>query len=711
MVLFYTDLLAKLWLFDFGNSAPSSQITDFRAATQIPVAEIYKAELTRQPSTRIWFGPQNKGFQGANNGPAQSLLFGRNATRVYAASSNPLNPTVETAPNAVNRAFIYWWDDHYEEIARFEPEYERLNEIMKWSLVIGWLNEAGKGAALDFLGAVPVTKSNWFPEWVKYKPELRFQEWDQLNFRPRSNDEAEPEALPLLASDEFMVFGEGHYLSGGVSLAGKRVFSGRPILDKGISALDDLPPITSRVNQRLWRSNLIYDKTASAGTLQTMEGVTYNLTQTSIRVTVTAGDSAGAAAAKNIPVAKLRGPSSEIPSSFAVERNLTRTTQTVTLEAKVGNVPLGRLHVERIENGLKLGWRSREMESGHALARRLSRASEPERLLKADPAISRAYKLKNGEYLVELKDQQKWLRLAPDSKTVEIPLGWESRVASTQGGSRGLLAKWPDHATAQAEAKGALVIKELPGQVANTRQVLTQDLAQIDVLLAEREFRSAARLVEESVAAHGPRPELQLRLGLTRLGRGRAQDATRLISESLSNGGTKGLNWLDEVNERLSQLVPDGGGVLFRREGDTLVTHYRFPVPEGARLTSVNGFVPERSLVYVADDAALNNLHWNPATTQYTLQQIITGDLGTIIRLPRGPVGEFRPAVIFAGESKTALRSLRQTRVSVNGNTRLSVVSAGNVNCESGAMDEEGRCVDKVGEDEDVIYLIFPKQK
>lgn len=710
MVLFYTDLLAKLWALDFINSTPGSQITDFRSITQIPGAEIYKAQAKQLPSTRLWFGPQNKGFQGANNGPAQSLLFGRNATRVYAASSHPFNPGVETAPNAEDGAFIYWWDDHYEEIARFEPEYERLNEIMKWSLVFGWLNEAGKGEALGFLGVVPVTNANWFPEWVKHKPELRFQEWDQLNFRPYSDNEAEPEALPLLSSAPFIRSGSNWHLYGGVSLAGKRLFSGRPVLARGISTLDDIPPIASRVNQRLWRSNLIYDESASTGTLRTMEGATYNLTRTSTRVTVTAGDSASAAT-KNISVAKLRGASSEIPSSLAVERNLVRTSQSMTLETNVGNVPLGRLNVERTENGLKLGWRGREMDSGHALALRLSRSSQPERLLKADPAVSSAFKLGNGDYLVELKGQQMWLRLAPDSNTVEIPLGWQSRVSSTQGGSRGLLLKWTNRAAAQAEAKSASVIKKLPGQVTNTERVLADDVAQIDVLLAEREFVSAARLTEESLAAHGPQAELQLRLGLAKLGRGRSQDASQLISQSLTNAERKGLDLLDEISERLSQLAPNGRGVLFYREGNTLVTHYHLAVPEGSQLKSLNDFAAGRSYIYVADHPGLNNLNWSPAAAQQTLRQVIAGDLGAVVKLPRGSVGEFRPAVIFAGDSKTALRSIRQTHVSVNGNPNISVVLASNVNCESGATDDEGRCVDKVGEDEDAIYLILPKQK
>ncbi|MBD0336838.1 MAG: hypothetical protein ICV62_15215, partial [Cyanobacteria bacterium Co-bin13] len=96
MVLFYTDLLAKLWSLDYRSSTPQAAVPDFLPSTQITsnIASIYRQETLDFPNTRIWFGPQDKGFQitEADN----SLLFDRNATRIYAASSNPLRPGEET---------------------------------------------------------------------------------------------------------------------------------------------------------------------------------------------------------------------------------------------------------------------------------------------------------------------------------------------------------------------------------------------------------------------------------------------------------------------------------------------------------------------------------------------------------------------------------------------------------------------------------------
>ncbi len=98
MILFYTDLLAKLWAFNYQNSAPGPVVPDFNPMTAHPVSSIYQKEMEELSSTRLWFGPQDKGFQVADTG--KSMLFGRTATRVYAASSNSLKPGIEGQANA-----------------------------------------------------------------------------------------------------------------------------------------------------------------------------------------------------------------------------------------------------------------------------------------------------------------------------------------------------------------------------------------------------------------------------------------------------------------------------------------------------------------------------------------------------------------------------------------------------------------------------------
>lgn len=104
MTLFYTDLLAKLWAIDYMDSGADGCIEDFKPLTEVAVSPIYEKELEELPKTRLWFGPRDKGFQLAGEG--SSLLFAWNTTRVYAASSNPLEPGKEVAPNAASAAFL-----------------------------------------------------------------------------------------------------------------------------------------------------------------------------------------------------------------------------------------------------------------------------------------------------------------------------------------------------------------------------------------------------------------------------------------------------------------------------------------------------------------------------------------------------------------------------------------------------------------------------
>ncbi len=201
MVLFYTDLMAKLWGWEFMETGPSFSIEGFVPETRLPVASIYLDEMERLNYTRLWFGKEDRGFQVAERG--NSIIMSRGATRIYAASSNSLRPGEEAPANAQSEAFLGWWNDHYLEVARFEPEYERLNEVMKWSLVIGWLNQKDRGSLLGFLADYSVNRSRWFPNWVKHRPELKFQHWDRIGFYPHGYKEANTEALPLQYSSVY----------------------------------------------------------------------------------------------------------------------------------------------------------------------------------------------------------------------------------------------------------------------------------------------------------------------------------------------------------------------------------------------------------------------------------------------------------------------------------------------------------------------------
>src|SRR5262249_5292600 len=162
--LFYTDLLAKLWQSVDYNS-PKEAIPDFRTKPDGGIAPIYRQQTIETPGTRLWFGKEDRGFQLADE--KREILFARRATRIFAASSSELTKDQEVPPTQASEHSLGWWNDHYEEIARYEPEYQRLNEYMKWTLVLAWLTEKKDMGRLGFLEPVYVDRSNWFPQWVK----------------------------------------------------------------------------------------------------------------------------------------------------------------------------------------------------------------------------------------------------------------------------------------------------------------------------------------------------------------------------------------------------------------------------------------------------------------------------------------------------------------------------------------------------------------
>ena len=446
MVLFYTDLLAKLWAMNYQHSAPAGAVPDFRPMTTLPVASVYKQELAELSNTRLWFGPQDKGFQVADKG--QSMLFARTATRVYAASSNTLKPGVEAQPNAHAAAFLGWWDEHYDEIARFEPEYERLNEIMKWSLVVTWLNQQGQGQRLNFLQNEQVERGNWFPDWVKQHPQLRYKAWDKIGFYPRGYNGTTTEALPRLTSETYRQFGSDVWLVGGVSLASEETFAERAALSAD-----------SEVVQTARRSNLNYalgESTNSA--LKTFDGTTYRFSN------VSANEAATTATAKD--GAKLRGLYGEVANE-PVARTVTHTDGGLNIGARLGDVPLGELHIGNAENGFRVGWASRDMDAGATLARRLTTSSDPAKTLALDPDVSASVVLPGGRgYMVKLEGSDHWLKITPERvPSASLESGYAARVGDFDAGAQNYNLAWvnPKEATANLGESGALRLRKVAG--------------------------------------------------------------------------------------------------------------------------------------------------------------------------------------------------------------------------------------------------------
>lgn len=442
MILFYTDLLAKLWALDYHHeSTPSAAVPGFRPVTDIAVAAGFEEELRKLTDTRLWFGPQENGFQVSTDGEA--LFLGPKATRVYSASSSPFNPGAESAAAADSAAFLDWWDDHYEEVARYEPEYERLDEVMKWSLLLRWLNDAGQGDRLGFLADVPVTRTNWFPEWVRQHPELKFRQWDEVGFFERGFKGSQTEAMALLFSKPFYRFGKPVSLSGGVSLARKGAIRERVARVRDIS----LRPEMSRPSVSAARTG----DDLKPVSLETKEGVTYNFAESAPggqTVTITAK-----------PDVRLRSTYGEF-GNVPVRQTVRPEADGFKVEVGAGEVPVGRLNVERARGAFRVGWEGRDADAGQTLALRLGRHPRPGEMLALDPRVEVAYQLDEaGTFLVKMNNSERWMRVSAGGGGGPPPPGGPLKVSvgdpDPGGKSRGFMLGWMDAKAARQELSAA----------------------------------------------------------------------------------------------------------------------------------------------------------------------------------------------------------------------------------------------------------------
>lgn len=746
MVLFYTDLTAKLWSFDFKGSAPRKAIRDFIPDTARPVSSVYEDELERLTQTRLWFGPQNDGFQVADAG--KSILFARTATRIYSASATALRPDAESEANALTAPLMDWWDDHYEEIARYEPEYQRLNEIMKWSLLISWLNERHRGYELNFLTGVQVDRSNWFPDWAS-KRDLRFRDWKKIGFYERGHKGSSTETLPILKSDSFKLFGRMMFMKGGVSLADETVFAGRAALSA-----------ETRVAGLARRSNLNYGASSLADEAVSFEGTAYKFTSLAPdRALVTAAAKEGA---------KLRSAYGEL-ANLKFERVVAREPSGLRVSTRAGDVEIGNLEIGRRPNGFEIGWRSRDIDRGHALARRLSAADDPHKALWGDANVEAVIDLGGGRgHLIKLNGSGRWLELTRETNAASGT--WQSRVGGFSEQARSYDMAWKTHDEIQsvfaaadeiavspvrgtegayqlraasggrivggqqielrsgnAVIKGALDPKtgelrfrlgELPESVrrdpaelqrlvaqhmsrggapstrfeaaggnplfqqlrsgdsrsllrglidapadfkARAGRELTEGVAQSDSLLSSGRYRDAVRQIDALVEAYGERPELLLRRGAAKLS-AELPEASGPIREALSTGGAKDpALFFREINARIraGRVLSEDAALV--TEGGDLSIHFRLNSLAGRATVSPADLrtTGKGVLVYVEDRPGLNNLDWN-VSIHRSLQQAISGDLGTVVRLPRGDIARLRPTLIYAPDQTTSFRAAGQ---------------------------------------------------
>ena len=396
MTLFYTDLIAKLWTIDYADSSPArTALSNFLDDPHVSISKAYDPESEELSNARLWFGPSALGYQTVEGD--NSLLFASNATRIYSAGSSPTNPGAEVQTSAFLAASIDWWNDHYDHVARYEPQYERLDQVMKWSALIAWLNANGSSDVVAYLQNVPVSRSHVFLAWAKANKNLRFSDWDSVGFHAAGYKGATTESLPLLS---------GPVTSGGVSLASKE-----NALRRGVSSsFDDV----------MRRSNLDYAR-ADARTLTTLEQTTFTLQGGNAqRFSVLAEVKDGV---------KMRSSATQY-SPAAIERTTNSDPAALGISTRMHDASFGELNIAATRSGLSVRWRSGELERAQEIARRASTSRTVSDALVDDPLIETAVVM-NDTYAVKLHGSDRWIKLAPEEvPSVDIDRAWQLRAAA-----------------------------------------------------------------------------------------------------------------------------------------------------------------------------------------------------------------------------------------------------------------------------------------
>jgi hypothetical protein len=225
MTMFYTDLLMKLWSGDFQDSAPEGLVPGFESVIGHELSAAYCTdEERRYPNTRAWLGLREEQYARES---AQRVRFAPVATRVFGRGSElGAGYSEEVEAGAEMRRFHRWWNAHYARVADWEPQYELLNQIMKWSVVVQSAAVADDQSCLAFLDQVTVERSHRFDRWVEHGKDLRWRGPVPL---VKQGDEP-TECLPMLQSRPYSACGRAGYLSGGVSAANKATIASKPVM-------------------------------------------------------------------------------------------------------------------------------------------------------------------------------------------------------------------------------------------------------------------------------------------------------------------------------------------------------------------------------------------------------------------------------------------------------------------------------------------------
>lgn len=214
MTLFYTDLMAKKAALDTGNAGIFTEVLGFHGPAQQVIATQSCVD-NHSERGRLWFGMRAEairvGAQGTTFGPLGVRLFGK-------ARESAFEEEVDFN-GADLQAYLLWWDRHFGSVARWEPQYELLNQLIKWSAAFAQPENYQCGR---FLESYPLGPKRRFDEWLNSSASLRWRGPAQLSAAERPL-----ECIETLVSEPYRYCSLTFGLDGGVSGATHEEVLGR----------------------------------------------------------------------------------------------------------------------------------------------------------------------------------------------------------------------------------------------------------------------------------------------------------------------------------------------------------------------------------------------------------------------------------------------------------------------------------------------------
>lgn len=343
MNLFYTDMLAKIWAAnDYYSSAPQDEIVGLRTVAHVKTMPFIDGNLF---ATRLWFGTRDEAIDVVSD---DEMNFSHIASRVFAKGSDPTKPKdKESVPEESSRITLQWWDRHYVTIADYEPQYHVQNQIMKWSVITGWLAGRGMLTSLDS-ESLAGARNLRFDRWYASNPSLRFR--NDVRFLPTSKWTYDTECMELLSS---------YGITGGVTLGG------RETVQKAVRIPTGVPSSLRRAAAR-------YDALEN--------GVITTVKETKFELPAIEGSTARAVMTPS-KTARLRTRFDELRVS-SLETRFRTSGGRSSFELWTGDRPYGQLTLQRRQRSIRMEWSRNEVSESSSAAEYVAHlnAGEPPRV-------------------------------------------------------------------------------------------------------------------------------------------------------------------------------------------------------------------------------------------------------------------------------------------------------------------------------------------